>query len=103
MSHSSKARGFTVLEICIALSVMMIVGLSATSLFFYAVRYNSGATDRTNELSLLQRQMEFYRAQPWNSAQLNAQAATTTVVYTQASSSSNSNNSNSTAGDARVY
>ena len=103
MSHSPKARGFTLLEICIAMSVMLIVGLGAVSLFFYAVRYNSGATDRTNELAILQRQVETYRALQCDSAQMAAQAAATTLVTTQASSGTNANNTNSTAGDSRSY
>ena len=86
MRRKSQERGFTLLETTIALSVMLVVGLGAASLFFYAVRYNSGAADRTNELALLQRQMETYRTLPWNSAQLNAQAATTTGIMTMASS-----------------
>ena len=102
MSHAHKAGGFTLLEICIALSVMMVVGLGAASLFFYAVRNNAGATDRTNELAMLQRQMETYRTLQWDSAQLNAQAAATTVVTSQASSVTNGNTT-TTYGDARSY
>lgn len=86
MRRTHTERGFTVLETSIAMAVMLVVGLGATSLFFYAVRFNSGATDRTMETAILQRQMETYRGLPFDSPQMAAQPATTTVVTTLPSS-----------------
>jgi Tfp pilus assembly protein PilV len=104
-------RGFTVLETCIALGVMLVVGLGATSLVFYAVRFNSGAADRTMEMAILQQQMELYRSVPWNSAQLAAQPKTTTVFTTTPSSAGQvstqygvaGGTTTGTAGDSRSY
>ena len=115
MRRLHQARGFTILETTIALAVMMVVGLGATSLFLYAVRYNSGATDRTMEMAILQQRMEFYRSIPFNSAQLNAKAKTSTIVNTTPSSPSaptaaaapqsgiQSSPSTGAAGDSRAY
>jgi Tfp pilus assembly protein PilV len=53
--------GFTLLETSIALVVMMIVGLGAASLFFYAVGANSTARDRELSMAVAQQQMERLR------------------------------------------
>ena len=116
MRRPHQARGFTILETTIALAVMMVVGLGATSLFLYAVRYNSGATDRTMEMAILQQRMELYRSVPFNSPQLNAQAKTSTIVNTTPSSPSaptaaaaapqsgvQSSPTTGVAGDSRAY
>ncbi|HEX8070407.1 MAG TPA: prepilin-type N-terminal cleavage/methylation domain-containing protein [Pyrinomonadaceae bacterium] len=72
-----RAAGFTLLETVVALLVMMIVGLAATSLFFYAIRYNTGAAERSMALAVAQQQMEKLRALPFDDAQLDATAGTT--------------------------
>lgn len=54
-------QGFTLLEISIALVVMMIVGLGAASLFFYALGANSSARDRELSMAVAQQQMELLR------------------------------------------
>ena len=64
--NSAKARtkgeaGFTLIETSIALVVMMIVGLGAASLFFYALGANSSARDRELSMAVAQQQMEFLR------------------------------------------
>ncbi|HEX8180623.1 MAG TPA: prepilin-type N-terminal cleavage/methylation domain-containing protein [Pyrinomonadaceae bacterium] len=63
-THASAARtaGFTLIETMIALLLMMIVGLGATSLFIYAVRYNTGASERSMALAIAQQQLEELRA-----------------------------------------
>ncbi|MFL6207594.1 MAG: prepilin-type N-terminal cleavage/methylation domain-containing protein [Pyrinomonadaceae bacterium] len=104
----NNERGFTLLETTIAMAVMLVVGLGATSLFFYAVRYNSGATDRTLETAVLQQRMEQYRTLPFTAAQLNAQAATNTIVTTAASSAygaapTSGGTTTGTGSDARAY
>lgn len=54
-------RGFTLVETSIALLVMMVAGLATSSLFVYAIKYNTGANDRAVAQSLAQRQMEVMR------------------------------------------
>lgn len=54
-------RGFTLIETCIALIVMMVAALAAGSLFIYAVNYNSGANDRAVALAIAQQRMEKLR------------------------------------------
>jgi len=58
----SAERGFTLIETSIALVVMMIVGLGAASLFFFAINYNSGASDRELAMCVAQQRMEWLRA-----------------------------------------
>jgi Tfp pilus assembly protein PilV len=53
--------GFTLMETAIALVVMMVVGLGAASLFFYAVGANSNARDRELSMAVAQQQMEILR------------------------------------------
>jgi Tfp pilus assembly protein PilV len=57
----SGARGFTVIETCIALVILMVVGLGVASLFLYAIRNNSGAGSRALTLAVAQQQMEELR------------------------------------------
>ncbi|HKO97895.1 MAG TPA: prepilin-type N-terminal cleavage/methylation domain-containing protein [Pyrinomonadaceae bacterium] len=58
---SQKDQGFTLLETTIALVVMMVVGLGAASLFFYAVGANNSARDRELSMAVAQQQMERLR------------------------------------------
>ena len=61
--HESRDcdRGFTLLETCIALVIMMVVGLGAASLFFYSVTNNASARDRQLSMAVAQQQMERLR------------------------------------------
>ena len=53
--------GFTLIETSIALVVMMVVGLGAASLFFYAIGANSTSRDRELSMAVAQQQMERLR------------------------------------------
>jgi len=71
------------METVIALLLMMIVGLAATSLFMFAVKYNSGANDRAMSLAVAQRRLEQLRQLSFSHASLAATDAdgnTETVV-----------------------
>ena len=57
----SPESGFTLIETSIALVVMMVVGLGAASLFFYAIGANSTARDRELSMAVAQQQMERLR------------------------------------------
>lgn len=54
-------RGFTLVETAIAMVVMMVAGLAATSLFVYATKFNAGANDRAVAQAIAQKQMESLR------------------------------------------
>jgi Tfp pilus assembly protein PilV len=58
---TAKQGGFTLIETTFALFIMTIVGLGAASLFAYSVNNNSGATDRTQALALVQQRLELLR------------------------------------------
>ncbi|MDT4954869.1 MAG: hypothetical protein QOJ02_3007 [Acidobacteriota bacterium] len=64
-AHSSE-RGFTLMETVIALVIMMIVGLGAASLFFYAAQNNIGANDRELAMAVAQKRMEWLRSISYN-------------------------------------
>lgn len=56
-----RDRGFTLLETCAALLVMMIGGLGIAAVFTYAIRNNTGSRERAAALAVAQQQMEQYR------------------------------------------
>jgi type II secretory pathway pseudopilin PulG len=89
---ASGARGFTLLETTIAMVVMMVVGLGATSLFFYAVRSNSGGEQRSQALAIAQQRLEQLRTLPYNDPQLNVGQTTSTVVLQDVESAGDSAN-----------
>jgi type II secretory pathway pseudopilin PulG len=62
----SSERGFTLIETTIALVIMMIVGLGAASLFFFAASNNLGANDRELAMAVAQKRMEWLRSMPLN-------------------------------------
>jgi Tfp pilus assembly protein PilV len=59
-------QGFTLIETSISLVIMMIVGLGAASLFFFAANYNSSASDRQLAMGVAQKRMEWLRDIPFN-------------------------------------
>ena len=73
-------QGFTLLETCIALVVMMVVGLAATGGFVFAIRYNSAAADRASSMSVAQTSIEKFRAISFTDAALTAGTTTSTVA-----------------------
>lgn len=77
---ASGASGFTLLETTIAMVVMMVVGLGASSLFLYAVRNNAGGESRSQALAIAQQRLEALRAVPFNDPQLALGQTVSTVV-----------------------
>jgi Tfp pilus assembly protein PilV len=73
-------RGFTLLETAIAFTIMLVVGLAATSLFLYANSYNSGATDRALAMAVAKQQMEQLRNVQFDDALLTVPSGSTTVT-----------------------
>ena len=64
--NRSSERGFTLIETVISLVVMLIVGLGAASLFFFAASNNIGANDRELAMAVAQKRMEWLRSIPLN-------------------------------------
>jgi type II secretory pathway pseudopilin PulG len=58
-------QGFTLMETTISLVIMMVVGLGAASLFFFAVNYNVSANDRQLAMGVAQKRMEWLRDIPF--------------------------------------
>jgi Tfp pilus assembly protein PilV len=59
--QNRRDRGFTLLETCAALLVMMIGGLGIAAVFTYAIKNNTGSRDRAAALAVAQQRMEQYR------------------------------------------
>src|SRR5581483_3269286 len=72
-------EGFTILETCVALVVMMIVGMGAIGGFLFAIRYNSASADRAASMSVAQTTIEKFRAMSFTDEAQNAGSKTSTV------------------------
>ena len=75
-----RERGFTLVEACIAMVIMMISVLASASLFAYSIKNNSGASDRELAMAVAQQEVEQLRNVAFTDASLNATAGTTTTV-----------------------
>lgn len=84
-------HGFTLLETAIAFTIMLVVGLSATSLFLYANNYNSGATDRALANAVAKQQMEQLRNVQYTDALLTVPTGSTTTTSTSTVSNGGKN------------
>jgi len=79
-SIKKTERGFTLMETSIALVLLMVVGLGAASLFFYAATNTSTAYDRQLAMAVGQQRIEELRALTFTDAALAATAGTDTNV-----------------------
>jgi Tfp pilus assembly protein PilV len=70
--QNRRERGFTLLETCAALLVMMIGGLGIAAVFTYAIKNNTGSRDRAAALAVAQQRMEQYRNLTFTDAGLTA-------------------------------
>ena len=94
--HMKNNNGFTLIETTVAMLVMMVVGLGATSLFLYSVNYNSGASQRSVAMAIAQQRLEVLRGADYYDAGLSfgiqptqtvvIAPTTTTSTYTQGGS-----------------
>jgi prepilin-type N-terminal cleavage/methylation domain-containing protein len=55
-------RGFTLIEVLIAASIMIILCVGTLSVFSYAIKLNTGNNMRSQALTVLQAEAEFYRS-----------------------------------------
>jgi Tfp pilus assembly protein PilV len=75
--------GFTLLETAIAAVLLMIVGLGVAGMFVYAIRSNSGSSDRAAALTMAQGALEKLRATSFTDpvlASTGASSTSTTVI-----------------------
>lgn len=73
-------HGFTLLETCVAMVIMLVSVLASASLFAYSIKNNSGANDRELAMAVAQQQMEQLRNVAFTDASLTATTGTTTTV-----------------------
>jgi prepilin-type N-terminal cleavage/methylation domain-containing protein len=57
-----KNSGFTLIEVLIAASIMIILCVGTLSVFSYAVKINTGNNLRSQALTVLQAEAEYYRS-----------------------------------------
>jgi Tfp pilus assembly protein PilV len=67
-------RGFSILECCIALLILLIASLGVVTAFAFSIHNNSSAGDRAVAAALAQQRMEQLRNLAFNDAALNATA-----------------------------
>lgn len=72
-----RQRGFTLIETSIALTVLLVAGLSAAQLYTYAITYNTGANDRALAQTVAQDQMEQLRKTSFDQIASSTQTVTT--------------------------
>lgn len=65
-------RGFTLLEACIALLLMMVVALGSASLFSFSIYNNSGGSDRATSMAIAQEALERLRSAEFSSTTTDA-------------------------------
>jgi prepilin-type N-terminal cleavage/methylation domain-containing protein len=63
---SLSAKGFSLIEVMIALVVVMIAMLGIFTVFTYAIMYNAGNKSRSGAIAVLQQEVERIRAAKFN-------------------------------------
>ena len=77
--NKQNERGFSLIETCIAMVVMMIAGLAVSSLFVFSVQNNVGGSERALAMAVAQQQLERLRVVNFEDTTLNVGSSTTTV------------------------
>ena len=96
-------QGFTLIETVAAMLTMMVVALGAAGLFLFAVRNNTGASDRARALAIAQEQMEIVRTTSFaNLSATFATANTRKLILTDSTGVSRSYSVNLGVEDAPV-
>ena len=78
--HQTAESGFTLLEACIALVLMMVVALGSASLFSFSIYNNSGGSDRATSMAIAQEALERLRSAEFSSTATDASLAGGTTV-----------------------
>lgn len=76
----AAASGFTLLEACIALLLMMVVALGSASLFSFSIYNNSGGSDRATSMAIAQEALERLRSAEFSSSVTDASLTGGTTV-----------------------
>lgn len=72
-------RGFTLIETCISMVVMMVAGLAVSSLFVFSLQNNVGGGDRALAMAVGQQQLEQLRSVTYEDTTLDVGTTTSTV------------------------
>ncbi len=72
--------GFTLLEACIALLLMMVVALGSASLFSFSIYNNSGGSERATSMAIAQEALERLRSAEFSGTATDANLAGGTTV-----------------------
>lgn len=78
----ASESGFTLLEACIALLLMMVVALGSASLFSFSIYNNSGGSDRATSMAIAQEALERLRSAEFSTTTTDASLAGGTTVQT---------------------
>lgn len=97
--NKDNERGFSLIETCIAMVVMMVAGLAVASLFVFSLQNNVGGDERALAMSVAQQQLERLRSVSFEDALMNVGSTTTTVTsgghsYTVVNTITNETNPN---------
>ena len=72
-------RGFTLIETCVTMVVMMVAALACCSLFVFSMQYNVGGGDRALAMAVAQQQLEKIRVVNFDDTSLTAGTTNSTV------------------------
>ena len=64
-------RGFTLIEMSIAMVVMMVAALACSSLFVFSIQNNVGGSERALSMAVAQQQLEQLRSVDYDDSTLN--------------------------------
>ena len=79
-NKSSKGQqGFTLMETCIAMVVMLVGALGVASLFVFSTQNNVGGAERALAMAVAQQQLEQLRSVTYEDVTLNVGTSTSTV------------------------
>lgn len=78
--NRKNERGFTLIETSISMVVMMVAGLTVSSLFVFSTQNNVGGNERALAMAVAQQHMEQLRILSFDDASLNAGTTTSTVT-----------------------
>jgi len=97
--NKDNERGFSLIETCIAMVVMMVAGLAVASLFVFSLQNNVGGNERALAMSVAQQQLERLRSVSFEDALMNVGSTTSTVTsgghsYTVVNTITNETNPN---------
>lgn len=67
-----RGDGFTLVEVVVAASIMIILSVGLLSVFSYVTKINRGENLRMQALSVLQKEIEFYRSKKFKPAGTDA-------------------------------